>query len=50
MLGLRLAGLIPLPLFRSPGLSGGLAASVLATSVVVATLAVGPFYLAAVWV
>lgn len=39
--------LIPLPLFQSPGLSGGLAASVLATSVVMATLVVGPFYLAA---
>jgi EmrB/QacA subfamily drug resistance transporter len=37
--------LIPLDLFRDPSLSAGFAMSALVTSVVMATLVVGPFYL-----
>lgn len=39
--------LVPLPLFRLPVLSSGFVMSALATSVVMATLVVGPFYLSA---
>jgi EmrB/QacA subfamily drug resistance transporter len=38
--------LIPLALFRNPTLSAGFAMSILVTTVVMATLVVGPFYLA----
>ena len=40
------APLIRLALFRNPTLSGGFAMSILVTTVVMATLVVGPFYLA----
>lgn len=39
------APLIPLPLFRDPTLSAGLAMSALVSTVVMPTLVVGPFYL-----
>ena len=39
------APLIPLPMFRNPLLSAGFAMSTLVTTVVMATLVVGPFYL-----